>query len=89
MSNCVVADEFDEIANSLVADEANNYLDKRLLALDKWVTEREASGQPADLRSLINKVMHEPNDRGPVIVALCAAMWRVREYQRGNHEDHR
>lgn len=77
-----MADEFDEIANNLVTDEALDYLDQRLRAVDVWAAEREANGQPADLRSLIDQVMHEPNARGPCIVALCAALWKVREYER-------
>lgn len=83
-----MADEFDAIANNLVVTEAYDYLDKRLQAVDEWVTDREINHQPADLRSLIDKVMQEPNNRGPVIVALCAALWQVRECRKGNHVDH-
>lgn len=83
-----VTDEFDEIANNLVASEANEYLDKRLAAVEWWVIDRKANNQPADLRSLIDQVMREPNDRSPVIVAFCAAMWRLREMGEAN-ADHR
>lgn len=72
-------DQFYDIANNLVAQEANDYLDKRLRAVDEWVAEREANGERADLRSLIDQIMHEPNQRGPCLVALGAALWRLRE----------
>lgn len=71
--------EFFAIANEMAAQEANDLLDKRMAALELWVGEREAAGEPADLRSLITQVMHEPNQRSPVIVVLCTAMWRLRE----------
>lgn len=71
--------EFFAIANDMAAQEANDYLDRRMAAMEVWVREREAAGEPADLRSLITQVMHEPNERGPVIVALCTSMWRLRE----------
>lgn len=77
-------EQFFAIANDLAAQEANDYLDRRLAALDEWVAGREADDEPADLRSLILQVMHEPNKRGPVIVALCAAMWRLREMEKTN-----
>lgn len=71
--------EFYAIANEMAAQEANNYLDRRMEAMEQWVRHREAAGEPADLRSLVTQVLHEPNERGPVIVALCTAMWRLRE----------
>lgn len=74
-----MVDDFDEIANNLVAQEANDYLDKRLEAVDTWVAEREANGERADLRCLIDQIMREPNARGPCLVALGAALWRLRE----------
>lgn len=79
-----MADEFDAIANNLIASEANDYLDKRLAAVERWVHQRTARGEPADLRCLIAQVMAEPNDRGPVIVSLCAALWRIREMREAN-----
>lgn len=74
-----VKDEFFAIANEMAAQEANDYLDRRMAAMEHWVQQREAAGEPADLRSLVMQVMGEPNQRGPVIVALCTAMWRLRE----------
>lgn len=74
-----MADEFFEIANNLVADEANDHLDKWLARVDVWAAAREAEGKPVDLRHLISQVLHEPNDKTPVLVALSAAMWRLRE----------
>ena len=74
-----MSDEFWDIANSLVDDEANDYLDARMAAMDNWVRMRQAEGESATLRDLITTVMNEPNQRGPVIVALCTAMWRLRE----------
>lgn len=71
--------EFFAIANNMVEGQVNDYLDQRLAELEKWVRHREEVGAPADLRSLIEQIMHEPNARGPVIVALSAALWRLRE----------
>ena len=71
--------EFFSIAANLVQDEAYDYLDQRLAQVEMWAKDRERRGLPADLRSLIDQVMREPNERGPVIVALCAALWRLRE----------
>lgn len=81
--------EFFAIANDMAADEANAYLDQRLEAVDKWVAMREKMGEPADLRSLVMAIMHEPNDRGPVIVALSAALWRLRAIRKGTYGDHK
>ena len=81
--------EFFAIANNMVEDQVQDYLDQRLSQLDKWVQQREADGVPADLRSLIDQVMHEPNQRGPVIVALCAALWRLRTIKEGTYGDTR
>ena len=81
--------EFFSIANNMVEDQAQDYLDKRLAQLDLWVQQREASGAPADLRSLIDQVMNEPNLRGPVIVALCTALWRLRSIKEGTYGDKR
>lgn len=77
-----VNERFFAIANDLAAQEANEYLDSRLSIIDEWVRRREATGQPADLRSLIQQVLMEPNSRGPVIVTMCAALWRLREERR-------
>lgn len=74
-----ISTEFFAIANDLATREANDYLDERMAALEKWVQAREEAGEPADLRSLISQVMNEPNQRGPLIVGLCTAMWRLRE----------
>lgn len=79
--------EFFAIANELVDDEANDYLDKRLEAVREWIAQRKSAGEPADLRSLINHVMYEPNSRGPVIVALCTAMWRLLEKEQANADN--
>lgn len=79
-----LAKEFFDIAGEIAASEANNYLDRRLAQLDRWVIHRGQAGAPADLRSLINQVMQEPNERGPVIVALCTALWRLREMEKAN-----
>ena len=83
----MAADEdkaFYELANSLVQDEAYDYLRKRLEQVELWVRDREQRGQPADLRSLIDQIMREPNERGPVIVALGAALWRIREMEKAD-----
>lgn len=79
--------EFFALANQMASQEAHDYLAKRMEALDLWVAHRESTGEPVDLRSLIMQVMREPNDRGPVIVALCTAMWELRELRKhvGNH----
>lgn len=77
---------FFEIANQLVVDEANEYLDDRLKRVEAWVKHRTSQNQPADLRSLIEQIMREPNDRGPVIVALSAALWRIREMEKADAE---
>lgn len=74
-----VKQEFFAIANELAAQEANDYLDRRMEAVEQWVRQREAAGEPADLRSLVTQVLHEPNERGPVIVTMCTALWRLRE----------
>lgn len=79
--------EFFAIADSLVSEEANDYLDSRLDLVDKWVATREAAGLPADLRTLVEQVMHEPNQRGPVIVAMCTALWRLREIKEQANAD--
>lgn len=75
---------FYDIANGLVRDEAYDYLRKRLDQVERWVEFRESRGEPADLRSLIDQIMREPNERGPVIVALGAALWRIREMEKAN-----
>ncbi len=77
-----MADEkaiFEDIANGLVSDEANDYLDKRLVAVDQWVQYQQERGHPATLRAFIDKLMQEPNERGPVIITLATALWRLRE----------
>ena len=79
--------EFFAIANDMAAAEANAYLDKRLAAVDLWVKRREKAGEPADLRTLVLQILHEPNERGPVIVALAAALWRLRAIQKGIYGD--
>lgn len=81
-----MADKFFEIANNLVADEANNYLDKRLRVVDAWVAEREAHGEPADLRSMIDQMLREHHERGPALVALSAALWRLREMRKHGNQ---
>jgi hypothetical protein len=77
-----VADEdttkFFEIADSLVAEEANEFLDQRMAVVERWCQFRISRGEPADLRSLIEQLMQEPNMKGPVVVCLAAAMWRLR-----------
>lgn len=79
--------EFFAIANDMAAAEANAYLDKRIAAVDLWVERRRKAGEPADLRSLVLQILHEPNDRGPVIVALAAALWRLRAIRKGTYGD--
>ena len=79
--------EFFAIANDLAAQEANEHLDKQMKVVNEWVAYREAHGQPADLRSLIIQVLQEDNERIPVIVSLCTALWRLREIREGAHGD--
>jgi hypothetical protein len=78
---------FYDIANNLVRDEAYDYLRKRLDQVERWVQFRESRGEPADLRSLIDQIMQEPNERGSVIVALGAALWRIREMEKANADN--
>lgn len=79
--------QFFAIANEVAASEANDYLEQRLKAVDNWVAQRQAAGMTASLRDLIDKVMNEPNTRGPVIVALCTALWRLRAIEKGTYGD--
>lgn len=72
---------FLEIANDLASMEANEWLDSRMEALDRWFTRRESVGEPTDLRSLIMQMLMEPNERMHCIVALATAMWRLREME--------
>jgi hypothetical protein len=71
--------QFFDIANAEVSAEANKLLDKHLARVDQWCVVRAAHNDPADLRSLIEQIMQEPNHRAPVIVTLAAALWRLRE----------
>lgn len=78
----MVDEEFFDIANALVAEEANEYLDGRLKKVASWLEHREEVGKPADLRSLIEQLIQEPNERSAVIVSLAAALWRIREMEK-------
>lgn len=77
--------EFFAIANTMVADEANEYLNKRLKLMEKWIAYQEAHGERADLRALIDQLGLENTARGPTIVCLAAALWRIRELEK-QHE---
>lgn len=77
-----MSDEFSEIANNLVSQEANDYLDQQLSQVDLWVEYQESVGEPADLRNLMDKIHHENSKRGPLIIALSAALWRLREQRK-------
>lgn len=74
-------DEFFDIANFLISDEVNEFLDKRLKLVDKWVALREARGERADLRALVDQFMREPSHKGPIVALLAAALWRIREME--------
>jgi hypothetical protein len=69
--------EFLAIADDLVSAEANDLLDKQMAKALEWVEQRKANGEPADLRSMIQRFHQEPNRRGPVLAAYAAAMWRL------------
>jgi hypothetical protein len=79
-------EEFFGIANNLIVEEASDFLEKRMAGLDAWVQAREAHGQRADLRSLIESMMRGQEMRGPVITSLAAAMWKLREMEQANAE---
>lgn len=79
-------EEFFGIANELISDEANDFLAKRLKKVDQWVAYRKLRNQPADLRSLIDQLMREPEQRAMVLVAYAAALWKIREME-GKNED--
>lgn len=79
--------EFFAIADDLVSEQANDYLDSRLEILDQWIQARLAAGMTADLRSFMDQLMREPNQRGPVIVTLSTALWRLRELKEAADAD--
>lgn len=76
--------EFFDIAGNLVESEANSFLDARLEALRRWERAQSAVGDRADLRTLIEKMMREPAHRGPAVILLATAMWRLKGMENAN-----
>lgn len=81
-------EEFFDIATNLVEEEADDLLNKRLALVEKWARVREARGQRADFLSLHEQMLREPSPRGPVITALAAALWRLREQEKADARTH-
>ena len=73
--------EFAGIANELVSQQANDYLDHQIRAVHQWMHYREFIGQPADLRSLIDHIHQENTNRAPVIISLATALWRLKDIE--------
>lgn len=75
-------DQFTEMMNVEFDAEANNYLDKLLVALEMTQVCRERAGQdPLSVMELTQKIMSElrPEKFNNFSVALAAAMFRLRE----------
>lgn len=71
--------EFAAIADDLVFEEANGLLDIHLARTREWVASQRAAGRQIELRALIMQLHGEPNQRGPVLAAYSAALWRLLE----------
>lgn len=76
--------EFLDIVSHLAADEANDFLDKRLILVDKWMEIQAENGARIDLQAFIQKLLSEDSQRGPTVVCLAAALWRLKEMERAN-----
>jgi hypothetical protein len=74
-----VDDEFASIVDDSVDYEANALLDKQIARVQKWIEQHEDRDDPATLHKLIKQVMVEPNKRQHVLVAFCAALWRLKD----------
>lgn len=71
---------FQQIASSEVQIEANDVLDKTLARTRKWRDDyRAAQRREPTLHDLIQQMLAEPSPRGPALVGLAAALWRLLE----------
>jgi hypothetical protein len=72
---------FDEmtkgVTDDLVADQARGLLDRQMARAGKWIAQREANGESATLPDLIRHTLRERNKRHHVIIAYCAALFRL------------
>lgn len=66
-----------DLEAEMVADGANSLLDRQLGRAKKWIAQREANGESATLYDFTKRCMQEPNKRRHLIMAYCAAMWRL------------
>ena len=71
--------EFHDIAAVLMADEANELLERHLTRARDWLTKRRADKQPTSVADLAKRLHGEPNKRGIILTAYAAALWRLLE----------
>lgn len=74
-----VNQEFAAIIDDLVSEEANDLLDIHLARTREWVAQERAAGRQLELRALIMQLHGEPSQRGPILAAYSAALWRLLE----------
>jgi len=61
----------------MVADHANGLLDRQLGRARKWMKMQKDAGGPVTLYAFTQHCMKEPSKRRHIIIAYCAAMWRL------------
>jgi hypothetical protein len=69
--------QFQHIVDAEVFAEANRHLDSHIRRTRRWLKEMADAGHEATLTALIERILDEPNQRHPVLVAYATALWRL------------
>lgn len=69
--------DFDGLQNEMVADSANELLDRHLDRARQWCAVRGGQGSEPTLKDLIMQLDGEPSKRKHIIAAYSAALWRL------------
>jgi len=68
---------FADLQAEMVADHSNALLDRQLGRARQWIAQQQARGETVTLFDFTRKCMAEKNKRRHVMIAYCAAMWRL------------